>query len=207
MARLSCASCGATVTRDEVICPGCGAVLFGSDAIVESAGPPGDADDPLGSDGDSVAIDGSPTEASEPARCPHCFEPLISREDVVCLHCLREIAHSKPTAGQVTGLAIIFRAGELRVARGEELILGRDPSYPTAATLAPFDNVSRRHASVGLDVSGQAWVVDHDSTNGTYIDGIAVMPGRRTPLDDGAQLRLASDVAATIRRIELGGAS
>ena len=118
------------------------------------------------------------------------------------MQCLREIVPSQPAAARALGLTIAFNNGELRVAPGEELTLGRDPAYPSAATLAEFDNVSRRHATVGVDRSGRAWVLDHDSTNGTFVDGVPVPSKTQTPLRDGSRLQLASDVVATIRSVE-----
>jgi hypothetical protein len=49
--------------------------------------------------------------------------------------------------------------------------------------------VSRRHAE--LSYQGGAWfVVDLDSTNGTYLNGVEVQPKVRTPLKDGDRLAL-----------------
>lgn len=197
MARLTCASCGTAVARDEIYCGNCGAVLVEPGAMVEV-----EEREHQEIAGDQREPGDAPVESAEAVLCPHCREPLDSADARVCMRCLREIAPSQPEARRAIGVTIAFGNGELRVAPGEELTLGRDPIYASAATLARFDNVSRRHATVGVDRSGRAWVVDHNSTNGTFVDGVPVTSTTQTPLRDGCRLQLASDVVATIRSVE-----
>jgi hypothetical protein len=197
MARLTCARCGTAVARDEIYCPSCGAVLVEAGAMVEVE--ERESEESLGDQREPTK---APAESSERALCPHCGHPLNSPDDRVCMQCLREIAPSRPEAARALGVTITFGHGELRVAPGEELTLGRDPTYASAATLARFDNVSRKHATVGVDRSGRAWVLDHNSTNGTFVDGVPVTSTAQTPLRDGCRLQLASDVVATIRSAE-----
>ena len=60
------------------------------------------------------------------------------------------------------------------------------------------DNVSRRHATVAVEPDGSTWVQDESPTNGTFIDGLRITPGAKVRLTDGAELRLASDVRASV---------
>lgn len=91
-------------------------------------------------------------------------------------------------------LRIRFGAVERTVTPGGTLLLGRAPAaHTTHGLLERYDNVSRRHATVGLDPDGTAWVRDEHSTNGTFVNGTPVSAGARTPLRDGDALRLAAD--------------
>ncbi|MFI1978772.1 FHA domain-containing protein [Streptomyces wedmorensis] len=77
---------------------------------------------------------------------------------------------------------------------GNTLLLGRDASaYRTGKLLERYDNVSRRHATVGVEADGTAWVRDEHSTNGTFVNAAPLRPGVRAPLRDGDTLRLAAD--------------
>jgi pSer/pThr/pTyr-binding forkhead associated (FHA) protein len=83
---------------------------------------------------------------------------------------------------------------------GQELVLGRDPVHsPVASTFSRFDNVSRRHATLGIDGSGQPWVRDERSTNGTFVNDRRLQPGEQASLRDGDSLRLAADARGQVR--------
>jgi pSer/pThr/pTyr-binding forkhead associated (FHA) protein len=96
-------------------------------------------------------------------------------------------------------LRLVFPTGELRVARGQHLVLGRDAGQsPVAATFTRYDNVSRRHSTIWLDPAGAAWVRDERSTNGTFVNDQRLPPGSEAPLRDGDSLRLAADATGTV---------
>ncbi|GGV04188.1 hypothetical protein GCM10010275_49480 [Streptomyces litmocidini] len=96
-------------------------------------------------------------------------------------------------------LRIRFGAVERTVTPGGTLLLGRAPAARTTrGLLARHDNVSRRHATVGLEPDGTAWVRDEHSTNGTFVNDGPVGAGVRTPLRDGDVLRLAADCTLVI---------
>ncbi|MGW2928315.1 FHA domain-containing protein [Streptomyces fungicidicus] len=83
---------------------------------------------------------------------------------------------------------------EFAVTSGNTLLLGRDASaYRTGSLLERYDNVSRRHATVGVEADGTAWVRDEHSTNGTFVNATPLRSGVRAPLRDGDTLRLAAD--------------
>lgn len=91
------------------------------------------------------------------------------------------------------------RVGEIELGLNEELLIGRDDAASRCADLfAAQDNLSRRHATVGFDRDGAAWVRDEYSTNGTFINDVPVLLGRRSVLQDGDQLRLTADLDATV---------
>ena len=82
----------------------------------------------------------------------------------------------------------------------QELVLGRDPVHsPVASAFSRFDNVSRRHATLGIDNSGQPWIRDERSTNGTFVNDRRLQPGEQTSLRDGDSVRLAADARGQVR--------
>jgi FHA domain-containing protein len=93
-------------------------------------------------------------------------------------------------------LRLAFPSGEIvPVEPGVRIRLGRDPQLcPAVAFLAAHDNLSRLHATVGVDADGTAWIADEGSTNGTFAHGYRLGPGDRAPLRPGDKLRLAADV-------------
>jgi pSer/pThr/pTyr-binding forkhead associated (FHA) protein len=101
-----------------------------------------------------------------------------------------------------TALRLLFAGRPVDVAQPGSMLLGRDPdNSPVAALFAVHDNVSRRHASVGIEPDGTAWVRDEHSTNGTFVNDIRVPSGGTAPLVHGDQLRIASNMVA---QVELG---
>ena len=82
----------------------------------------------------------------------------------------------------------------------EELLVGREPASRCADVIGAWDNVSRRHAVVGLEGDGAAWVRDEGSTNGTSLNGAPVRPGTRSVLRDGDRLSFGADVVAVVAR-------
>lgn len=62
----------------------------------------------------------------------------------------------------------------------DRIVIGRGRG---ADVCLPHRAVSVRHATVELSANGYT-LVDHDSTNGTRIAGVAIVPGRPKPLRD-----------------------
>ncbi|MFD3401542.1 FHA domain-containing protein [Kribbella sp. NPDC058693] len=96
-------------------------------------------------------------------------------------------------------LRLSFDTGDVHVSPGQEVVLGRDPELSTAPLFRDTDNVSRRHATVGLSDDGRPWIRDDRSMNGTYVDREKLPARERRPLHDGDELRLASNVFAEVR--------
>ncbi|NUR00767.1 MAG: FHA domain-containing protein [Streptomyces sp.] len=95
-----------------------------------------------------------------------------------------------------SALRLAFPSGEIvPVEPGVRIRLGRDPQLcPAVAFLAVHDNLSRLHATVGVDADGSAWIADEGSTNGTFAHGYRLGPGDRAPLRPGDKIRMAADV-------------
>lgn len=135
--------------------------------------------------------------------CPHCGAEIPDVGNPVCVQCLRPL-HDQGGGGgggpQQVSVVVTFSSGDLEVKPGQELVLGRDPVHsPVAGTFSRFDNVSRRHATLGIDGSGQPWVRDERSTNGTFVNDRRLQPGEQASLRDGDSLRLAADARGQVR--------
>ncbi|MEU6932946.1 FHA domain-containing protein [Streptomyces sp. NPDC046374] len=80
--------------------------------------------------------------------------------------------------------------------------LGRDPEWApaTAAALAAYPTVSRRHASIAVAPDGTATVTEEPSTaaNGTRLAGIDLVAGRPYPVTDGDRLQLGARIGCVI---------
>src|SRR5215212_3958306 len=68
----------------------------------------------------------------------------------------------------------------------QELVIGR--STPGAGSLGGDGEISRVHARVFRDASGQLTVEDLGSTNGTFVNGNRITAA--TPLQPGDQVRV-----------------
>lgn len=137
-----------------------------------------------------------PVIPSEPAEvlatCPHCGEDVPDPRNRVCVECHRPLTRAGP-------VRLSFPGGEVTVDTAQSVKLGRDPaSSPVAELFAERDNVSRLHATVGVDEDG-AWVRDERSLNGTFVNDVPVPPGTRIGLANSDTLRLAADITATVQ--------
>lgn len=133
--------------------------------------------------------------------CPHCGAEIPDIGNPMCLQCLRPLNDQGGGGGpQQVSVAVTFSSGDLQVQAGQDLVLGRDPvQSPVASMFSRFDNVSRRHATLGIDGNGQPWVRDERSTNGTYVNDRRLQPGEQASLHDGDSLRLAADARGQVR--------
>jgi FHA domain len=134
--------------------------------------------------------------------CPHCGAEIPDVGNPVCVQCLRPLHDQSGGGGgpQQVNVVVTFSSGDLQVQPGQELVLGRDPVHsPVASTFSRFDNVSRRHATLGIDNGGQPWIRDERSTNGTFVNDRRLQPGEQTSLRDGDSVRLAADARGQVR--------
>ncbi|MDT0546515.1 MULTISPECIES: FHA domain-containing protein [Streptomyces] len=152
---------------------------------VAVAAPPGPHFDPV----DTWVPD---VEVSVP--CWNCREPVAPR-DPGCAACGRTRTH----------VLLICSDPCLELSHGTDtpLALGRHPDWAprTATAFADRPKVSRRHVSITVEPDGSAWAEEppEGSHNGTFINGAKLMPGIRTPLRDGDQLRLGLRISITVR--------
>lgn len=134
--------------------------------------------------------------------CPHCGAEIPDVGNPVCVQCLRPLHDPVGGGGgpQQVNVVVTFTSGDLQITPGQELVLGRDPVHsPVASTFSRFDNVSRRHATLGIDNSGQPWVRDERSTNGTFVNDRRLQAGEQVSLRDGDSIRLAADARGQVR--------
>lgn len=129
---------------------------------------------------------------SEP--CWNCRAPVAPR-DTHCASCGKTRTHVL--------LVCTDPCLELRHGPGPPLALGRHPDWAprTAAAFADRPKISRRHVSITVEPDGSAWAEEppEGSHNGTFINGAKLMPGFRTPLRDGDQLRLGLRISIAVR--------
>jgi hypothetical protein len=175
---------------------------------------------PAGSDPEQASAAGS----GRFEECPFCGADVPDPGNLACVDCLRPFPaptgppdppeqrrDDGPLAGTrrdaVTGvrLRLTFSAhgealGEVEVRPEEELLVGREPASRCAEILGARENVSRRHAVVGLEGDGAAWVRDEYSMNGTRVNDVPVRPGRQSVLEHGDRLAFGADVVAAVVR-------
>src|SRR3569833_2847717 len=134
--------------------------------------------------------------------CPHCGAEIPDIGSPVCVQCLRPINDVGGGGGgpQQINVVVTFSSGDLQVTPGQELVLGRDPVHsPVASAFSRFDNVSRRHATLGIDNSGPPWIRAERSTDGTFVNDRRLQPGEQTSLCVGDSVRLAADARGQVR--------
>lgn len=73
------------------------------------------------------------------------------------------------------------------------LPVGRDDDYPTADVFRSRTNVSRYHAVIRFD-GRSLFVIDTQSTNGTFVNDRRIPPDTEYEIRPGQKLRLAADV-------------
>ncbi|MEV6829510.1 FHA domain-containing protein [Amycolatopsis sp. NPDC051102] len=185
MAGVICPACRTENTDDETLCKKCGMLLAEAD---ESR--PAEIREPAPAPEEPAAV-----------RCPACGADVPDPANLVCVECLEPLTR-RPAARTRRGdgaLRLVFAGQAVDVPQPGSVLLGRDPGHsPVAALFARHDNVSRRHASVGVGTDGRGWVRDEHSTNGTFVNNTPVPGGQTAALAHGDRLRIASDVVAVV---------
>jgi FHA domain/Double zinc ribbon len=189
MVTLTCPGCAATVSHDDLICFTCGANLPRRAPEEEEITPPTVMQEYLNREGTATP--------QAPADCPGCGLPIADRSLEACPSCGKPLATTGPISPVV--LRLSFPTGNVDVPAGTSLVLGRDPGESlVAAAFAPYENVSRRHATVTVSDTGEASIRDDYSTNGTFVNGDRVLPGTDVRIGNGDSVRLAADVTAEV---------
>ncbi|GAA0390504.1 hypothetical protein Acor_47230 [Acrocarpospora corrugata] len=216
MADLTCPYCGNPAPETAPLCPTCGGPLLTGET--GQSGQPGQ-DSQAGQLGHAGQL-GQGGQAGEPGKtrigplparrdgCPACGADIPDPGNLVCVECLEPLGRTPDRREPVAGtrrdrprtLLLDFPGGRVTVPPGGTETLGRDPAAGgSAQVFQRFENISRRHATLGVDPGGSAWIRDENSTNGTFVNGVPIRPGARTSLHDGDLLRLAADVEARVR--------
>jgi len=186
---LRCPDCGVKVQPEDPICFRCGANL---PRVLNYD----DDDDVLTPTISQRFIAAGPDPT---AFCPNCGTPVTDAADVVCQVCGEPVPTGRRRRILHVVLRIAFPTGNVDIPAGTSVLLGRDPAESlVAAAFAPFDNVSRRHATIRVDDAGHATIRDEGSANGTYVNDDRVPPGREVRLVDGDRVRLADDVTGNV---------
>jgi hypothetical protein len=136
-----------------------------------------------------------PVVAAEPE--PARVEVVAGRPQAVCWNCKTV----SPNAANTTCvrcheslvapmLVIEFEEGSVVVrSAGQSVELGRAGVY--SHVFARYPNVSRWHATVGVDAQGEAWLTPNPSApNGTFLNGHEIL--ERKGIGPGDQIRFAA---------------
>ncbi|PRX17243.1 FHA domain-containing protein [Actinoplanes italicus] len=138
---------------------------------------------------------------------PDLAEPEPEPEDTAlsCWNCGTEVPHPsnveclEPACRRPLtppALVIRFADGQVEVARGTRAELGRSGRY--VGLFRAYPNVSRRHAVVGADPDGRAWIEPVPTPNGTFLDGSELPASERTPLRSNTRVRFALHAEGTV---------
>ncbi len=191
----TCPGCGTTGARPgQLVCRGC----FAPFALMPAAADHDpDATDalPRVEEAAEPAVAGRPGAAGASGGQAGAAESEHTRIINVIPGALRGAEQTRRDAPG-RALRLSFPSGEIvAVELGEHIRLGREPQLcPAVSFLAVHDNLSRLHATVGVELDGAAWIVDEGSTNGTFVHGYRLGSGERAPLRPGDKIRLAADV-------------
>jgi hypothetical protein len=124
---------------------------------------------------------------SSPTACWNCkAEPHPGNTE--CVECNRSLT---PPA-----MVIRFPHGLVEIERGSQAELGRHGRYKRL--FRAFRNVSRRHAVVGVDADGRAWIEPNPTPNGTFVDRREIQPAVRLPLKSHQVIRFALNAEGTV---------
>jgi hypothetical protein len=133
---------------------------------------------------------GPERESWTAAVCWRCDTPSPNPTNTECLNpdCRRALT---PPA-----LYIRFRDGEVELARGERAELGRHG--PHARLFRAYTNVSRRHAVVGVETGGRAFLEPLPTPNGTFVNGKEIAQPASLTLFTGDAVRFALHAEGTV---------
>jgi predicted amidophosphoribosyltransferase len=168
----------AVAEAEEPRCPVCGAIVLPGQRFCASCG---------------AALPAAPGAGAQPAAAQPAVVPETVPEEAA-----PEAVVPEPVAPAATEpyLEVTDSGAHIPLIAQAELLIGRvdDVSgiYPDV-DMTPHGGedggVSRRHALLGHD-QGAWYVVDLDSTNGTYVNGAEVAPQVRVPVQDGDRIGL-----------------
>jgi pSer/pThr/pTyr-binding forkhead associated (FHA) protein len=119
-----------------------------------------------------------------------CDSP-IGQEALERALCVPQSAYLIVVGGGIPGS--MLRVDERRTSVGRS---GENSFQFTDLTL------SRRHASFWLDTGGAVCVEDEGSTNGTFLNGHRVAPGRVKQLQDGDRIQLGQGIVLKLVRLD-----
>ena len=148
-----------------------------------------------------------PAEAEEESNCSVCGASVLS-DQVFCASCgaalqtpaaaaaAPEPVVAEPVAPQGPYIEIVDSGAQIPLVEQAELLIGRldeisgiSPDIDMTPHRGEEGGVSRRHARL-IHEGGNWFILDLDSTNGTYVNGLELQPKTRHALNDGDNLSL-----------------
>lgn len=177
MAGVTCGSCGYENEPGEFSCLECGAELR-----VEHAPRPKVGDTAIS----GPAKGPEQTQACSYQKCGGAIGP----NDEVCPSCgaPRHIALGLGPGGKegaVEAWLLTMDGQQVRVSRGERILVGRALNAKLSGSLQPFMSVSRKHLWISVSEDGnEVLLEDAGSSNGSSVNS--------TKLNDGAKLSVCS---------------
>jgi len=185
--------CGHEVSDAALMCPSCGAAVAPPTTSAPTPAPWLVTAQP--SPQSEVRSEVDP-ETPPPAVCSAdwCRRP-VPADATACDYCGTPVAGRAPAPTPELALP-----DGTRLPLAGRLLLGREADDPRVrASLAPFEGVSRRHAEVSWD-GGALDIVDLETLNGTYVDGVRVHGHHRVLVARQVELRLGLSARVLITR-------
>lgn len=101
------------------------------------------------------------------------------------------ITSSSPREKEESAFLMRYRNNDLIPIRSKEFFIGRD-GEETDHCITDNPRISKLHAKIQLS-EGRYYIVDCNSTNGTYIDGVRIESEMKTELTDKCEIMLADE--------------
>lgn len=184
---LVCAHCGAELQPNNVFCEMCGTRVSVQKTPVAEPNVPALADvriqqaSPIPSTlvtGPGSAMGGRTVMVGAPHAMAAPPVPAIARPPRASLII------------RASGAALAFPAGQTKVLVGrQDPVRGIFPEIDLTDHGGDEGGVSRRHAHIAYE-DGQFTLEDLNSVNGTFVNGVRVPSGERSPITEGDEIRL-----------------
>ena len=131
------------------------------------------------------------------AVCDHLGNPPGR---LICERCNMAIPAGRAEGASPASFAIELPWGRHVLGPGDELEIGREVG-PHRSQVDRFTTVSRRHARLRATERG-LYVQDFESTNKTYVNGVAIDPWMDVELSAGDRVELSTRLTITIGTAE-----
>lgn len=180
---IRCDRCGARYTEAPEYCTVCGADPF-----------VGSGDEPARAPVPEQRAGGPDTTVAAVRHCPGCDLPTPPGT-VTCDGC----GASVPELSGAHVELVLPGGSVVELVEQSEIVLGRSSEHGVVAnSLEELPGVSRRHAR--LRHRGDTLeLTDLGSTNGTFVDDVAAVPGRAWPANRTVRIRLGASGLIQVR--------
>ena len=201
MAVRNCPNCGAAVVAGAIFCDDCGVDLRTAIPVAPSDAP---ADSGIGSaSAGSVCPACQHHNRAGAAYCENCGTRLLSTpaSPIASAPVAKSLPVYQPPipAAPILAARLALPASNMTFPLPEdqtEIIIGREDAISGAfpqVNLEPYGaqdaGVSRRHARVRV-LTGDWWIEDLNSVNGTFLNRQRLNPDQPMPLNHGDEVRL-----------------